>query len=270
MKRLKNFLNFFNKKALKIEKRVRFVISTLVLSSLMLMATFFFFDKALIFILLFLILGYFFTYFAIIEGIEGVEWFSLFFIQVILSIAFYFFYFLFPVRWLTRLPFILIYTVTIYANFLVSNIFNVKVEKSLQLYRAAFSVNFFFQTLVVFLLSNSLLSFHFSFLINGFITGIIIYLLGLQLYWSVKMSSSLEREINFYAVLTSLVLAELMVVFSFTAVRSTILSLFIAASYYSLSALIYNYMDQRLFKETIREYLFVWGFVFVIMILSIR
>lgn len=269
MKRIESLLNLFNKKVLKIEKRVRFVISALALSLLMLSATFFFFDKALIFIPLFIIGGYFFTYFAIIEGIEKVEWFSLFFIPVLLSLSFYSFYFLFPVRWLTRVPFIIIYTISIYANFLVSNIFNVKVEKSLQLYRAAFSVNFFFQTLVVFLLFNSVFSFHFGFLTNSLISILVIFLLSLQLYWSVNLPSHIEKEILIYSLLTALVIGELVAVFSFTAVRGTILALFVAASYYSFSALIYSFLDQRLFKETIREYLFVWGFVFIIMILSI-
>jgi len=269
MKKLTIFLNSLNKKALKIEKRVRFVISTALLSFLMFLATFFFFDKAPQFILLFIISSYCLTYFAIIEGIERVEWITLFFMPVILTLSFYFFYFLFPVRWLTRVPFILIYGISIYANLLVSNIYNVRVEKSLQLYRAAFSVNFFFQTLAVFLLFNTLLSFHFSFISNTVFTGLFIFVLGLQLYWGVKMPPVFDKEIILYAVLTALILGQLIMIFSFTAVKGTILALFITASYYSLSALIYSYMDQRLFKETIREYLFVWIFVFILMILSI-
>lgn len=270
MKKIKSFLKFFNKKVLKIEKRVRFVISTVALSFLMFCATFFFFDKAMIFISLLIICGYFFTYFAIIEGIEEIEWLSLFFMPIILSLAFYFFYFLFPVRWLTRIPFILIYGISIYANLLTSNIFNVRVEKSLQLYRAAFSINFFFQTLVVFLLFNSVFSFHFGFLVNVIIAGLIIFVLSLQLYWTVKMPPFFDREIYLYALLTALVLGQLTLLFSFIAVTGTILALFLTSAYYSVSGLIYSYMDQRLFRETIREYLFVLGFVFLIMVLSIR
>ncbi|PIV09212.1 hypothetical protein COS31_03995 [Candidatus Roizmanbacteria bacterium CG02_land_8_20_14_3_00_36_15] len=270
MRKLKSFLNLFNKKALKIEKRVRFIVSSLVLTFLMFVATFFFFDKAPIFIISFLVAGYFLTYFAIIEGIERVEWFTLFLMPIVLSLAFYLFYFLFPGRWLTRLPFIIIYAISIYANFLIANIFNVKVEKSLQLYRAAFSVNFFFQTLVVFLIFNSIFSFHFGFITDGLVSGVVVFLLSLQLYWSVKMPSFLEREIISYSVLTSLLVTELVVIFSFTALPGTILALFMAASYYSFSGLVCSYLDQRLFRETIREYLFVWGFVFLIMILSMK
>src|SRR4030042_4027555 len=120
-------------------------------------------------------------------------------------------------------------------------------EKSLQLYRAAFSVNFFFHTIIIFLLFNNLLSFHLGFILNGLITGTIVFLLSLQLYWSVKMPPKLDKEIFSYALLTAIILVQLTVIFSFVTVRGTILSLFLAASYYSLGGLIYSYLDQRLF-----------------------
>jgi len=267
MKFIRNIFSSFAKKVLKIEKRVRFVASSLILSSIMLLATFFFFDKALVFIPVLIVSSYFFTLFAIIEGIEDIEWFSLFIVPVSLTIAYYLFYFLFP---LTRIPFIIFYGISIYANLLASNIFNVKMEKSLQLYRAAFSVNFFFHTIIIFLLFNNLLSFHLSFLINGLITGVITFLLSLQLYWSVKMPSHFDREIYSYSMLTTIVLVEVTIIFSFLSIRGTIIALFLSASYYSLGGLIYSYLDQRLFKETVREYLFVLGFVFLITLLAIK
>lgn len=267
---IKGILGGFTKRALKIEKRIRFVTSTFALSCLMLLTTFFFFDKALIFLPILILASYFFTFFAVLEGIEEMEWFSLFIVPVILTFSFYLFYFLFPVRWLTRIPFIIFYGISIYANLLASNIFNVKMEKSLQLYRAAFSVNFFFHTIIIFLLFNNLLSFHLGFILNGLVTGAIVFLLSLQLYWSVKMPPQLDKEIFSYALLTAIVLIQLTVIFSFVAVRGTILALFLAASYYSLGGLIYSFLDQRLFKETVREYLFVWGFVFVIILLALK
>lgn len=270
MKKITSILNFFNKKVLRIEKRIRFVISTLALTFLMLLSTFFFFDKMIVFSLLLILFGYFFTYFAIIEGIEGIEWLTLFLMPIILGLAFYFFYFLFPVRWLTRLPFIIIYAISVYANLLASNIFNVRVERSLQLYRAAFSVNFFYHTLIVFLIFNSLFSFHFGFIINMIFAGLIIFVLSLQLYWTVKTPLVFDREIILYAFLASLVIGQAVAILSFIPVSGIILALFVTSAYYSLSGIIYSYMDERLFKETIREYLFVLGFVFVIMLLSIR
>src|SRR3989344_5318726 len=139
-----------------IEKRYRLIFSFLTLSAILFGSTFFFFTESVIFIPILIISTYMLTFFAILEGIEGFEWFSLFIMPVLITVSFYLFFFLFPVRWITRVPFILIYCVSMYASLLCANIFNVGVEKSLQLYRAAFSVNFFYQTIVGFLLFNAI------------------------------------------------------------------------------------------------------------------
>lgn len=259
-----------NKSFLKVEKRLRFVFATLFITGLMLFSTFFFFDKVFLFLILFIFVSYSVTYFAILEGINGIEWFGLFVVPVFLTISYYLFYFLFPIRWLTRLPFILIFGISFYAILLVNNILNVKMEKSLPLYRAAFSVNFFLQVVIIFLFSSSLLSFHFDFLINAFIISFLVYFLSLQLFWSARMSEVIDKEIVNYSLLVSLVIFEFLIFLSFLEIRTTIYSLFIASSYYSLGGIIYSWLDKKLFKETIREYLIVFGFILIILLLSIK
>lgn len=255
---------------LKIEKRARTVITTLIITGLMLFSTFFFFERVFLFVFLFIFLVYFGTYFAILEEIKGIEWFTLFIMPIFLTVSYYLFYFLFPIRWLTRLPFIFVYGISFYAILLASNILNVKMERSLQLYRAAFSVNFFLQVVTIFLFCSSILSFHFDFLINSLIIGLVVFIFGLQLLWSTKMSEKIDKEIVSYALIIFLVIFQLSIFLSFIEIKTTIYSLFIATSYYSLGGLIYNWIDKRLFKETVREYLIVWGFIFLILLLSVR
>lgn len=267
---MKRLIDLFEKKALRIEKRFRFVISALILSFLLLTSTFFLFEKAILFIGLFIVFSYFLTYFSLLEGIEDIEWLALFLMPIILTVSFYLFYFLFPVRWLTRLPFILLYGVSIYAVLLCSNIFNVGVEKSLQLYRAAFSINFFYQMVIVFLFNNALFSFKLHFILNSLLVFVMGFLLGFQLIWTLKLDLRIEKSTILYGFLIALVLGELALVGSFVPLKSTILALFLASSYYSLSGLTYNYLDQRLFKETVREFVTVWVVVFAITLLSLR
>ncbi len=233
-------------------------------------ASFFFFDAFWIFIPILFIASYIFTFFSVLEDIEKVEWAMLFLMPVLFTITCYLFYFLFPVRWLTRVPFLISYGVSMYAIFLTSNIFNVGVGKSLQLYRAAFSVNYFYQTLILFLLLIVIFSFKQMFIINGLLIFITTLPLSMQLLWSVKPKTTLDRHIFTYSLLISAILMQLGIALSFVPVKSTILGLFLTACYYSLTGLFHNYLDQKLFSQTIREYLFVIGFVSLIFLLSIQ
>ncbi|OGK17767.1 hypothetical protein A2866_02210 [Candidatus Roizmanbacteria bacterium RIFCSPHIGHO2_01_FULL_39_8] len=262
-------LIFFQKKSLRIEKRIRFVIGALILTFVMLLSTFFLFENGLFFVPILIIFVYVLGYFALLEGIEKIEWLTLFLMPVLLTIASYLFYFLFPVRWLTRVPFVFLYGISIYAVLLCSNIFNVGVEKSLQLYRAAFSINILYQMLISFLLFNIILSFKLNFFFNGIGVGIVSFLLALQLIWSVRLNLSIERMILLFSFFIALILGELALIGSFVPVKPAILSLFLTSSYYCISGLIYSFLDQRLFKETIREYIAVWIVVFILSVLSI-
>lgn len=264
-----HILQTIRKKSGRIDKRYRFVISTVILTAIMLVSTFFSFGSGLIFIPLLFIVSYLLTYFSLLEGIKDMGWFGLFLMPVIITLSFYFFYFLFPARWLTRLPFISLYAISIYAMLLCSNIFNVGVEKNLQLYRAAFSVNFFYHAVSSFFIFNLLFSFQQVFLLNTIVVGAAGFILSLHLFWTIHLNKDLGKEIIQYATLVAIVLAELAILISFLPLKIPIYALFLTASYYSLSGLIYNYLDQRLFKETAREYLIVLIFVGIIAILSL-
>jgi hypothetical protein len=267
----KNVRVSINDTFLRINKRFRFVASVLALTGLMLLAIIFFFDSAVVFIPLLILASYFFTYFSILEGIEKREWLMLFIMPVLLTLSFYTFYFFFiPVRWITRVPFLFVYGLSFYAILLTSNIFNVGVERSLQLIRAAFAINYFYQTVILFLSLSVLFFFKQIFLVNGIGVFILVFLLSLQLLWSVKPKTYIDKKILNYCLLISLVMAEAAVVISFIPLQAPILSLFLTACYYSVAGLIYYYIDEKLFKPTIREYLFVIVFVGLIVLLSIQ
>ncbi len=260
---------YFYELALRLPRRFRFVISSVLLTFLVLLTTFFEFQMVWIFIPILIVAVYFFTYFSVLEGISKNEMLLLFIVPVFFTIAAYLFYFLFPVRWLTRLPLILFYGMSIYAILLTSNIFNVGVEKNIQLYRAAFSVNYFFHTLLVFLATEVLLSFRLPFFANAGIIFVIVYGLAVQLLWSVQPTKILHKHVLFNALILTFLIAQIIIVFSFVPIRSTIFALIVTASYYTLGGLFYHYLDNKLFKTTIREYVIVSIFVLVVVLLTI-
>ncbi|MFW5703483.1 MAG: hypothetical protein ACOCXQ_01490 [Patescibacteria group bacterium] len=270
MKRLarlrpKMLYNLFN----RLPKRLRFVISSVIMTGLLLLTTFFEFDRVWLFAPVLILSAYITTYFAILEGINRAEWIVLFVMPVFFTIFAYFFYFLFPVRWLTRVPLIVIYGFSYYAILLTANIFNVGVEKNIQLYRAAFSVNFLLQTVIIFIAIQVILSFRQFFLINGLISFIVTFPIALQLLWSVKLKVYLERNMLFYAAIIGFFIAQASIILSFVPLKSTIFALFITSCYYSIAGLMYHYIDEKLFKQTIREYTFVVIFVSIIVLLTL-
>ncbi|MEO6508338.1 MAG: hypothetical protein ABIO02_00130 [Patescibacteria group bacterium] len=271
MKLLRLFKKYFEPFFLSINKRVRFVFSVLAIGATLLLSSFFYFDTFFIFLPILILGAYFCTYFSILEGIEKKEWIMLFIMPVVLTVSFYLFYFLFfPVRWITRIPFLLIYSFSLYAILLTSNIFNVGVERSLQLYRAAFAINYFFHTVVLFLLFSILFLFKQIFFINAFAAFLIVFPLALQLLWSVKPKVSIDKKVVDYSLFTALCIAELAMIVSFVPLQAPIMALLLTACYYCISGLIYHYIDEKLYTPTIREYLVVIIIVTMIALLTIK
>ncbi len=261
---------FFVKLFARVGKRKRFIIASLFLTTVILASSFFSFDEAEYFLVLLLVCVYLMTFFAILEGIDRIEWLMLFLVPLYFTLAFYMFYFFLPGRWLTRLPYVTIYAVSIYAILLSSNIFHVGATKNLQLFRAAFSVNYLFLTLISFLVFSVIISFRLHAIANFLLFLIVSLPLTLQFLWSIDPSTSLKRELFGFAFVISLAIAEFGLVFSFTPVRSAILALFLTSQFYSMAGLFHAYIENMLFRERIREYVIVLVFVFVITVLSIQ
>ncbi|EKE13823.1 MAG: hypothetical protein ACD_12C00801G0001 [uncultured bacterium] len=253
----------------KIKKRQRFIIATFCLSFLMLFSTFLSFNQLKYYILILGVLTYFFTFFSILERIQKIEWATLFIHPIYFTIVFDLFFFLLPVRWLTRIPFISIYAISIYAILLSSNIFNVRVVKSLQLNRSAFSINYLFLTLTSFLVVNLILSFKLNFLFNLILISIFLFPLALQFFWVANPQNNLDRGLIKYAFLVSLYIGEIALIFSFIPLRQIIFSLLLTACFYSLLGLFYAYIEGRLFVNRVKEFLLVLIIIFIITALSI-
>src|SRR3989339_815836 len=204
---LKILRQFFEKKASRVDKRLRLVISVLILGLLMLISTFFNFDKAFFFLPVFVVVTYFLSYFSLLEGIKKIGWFGLFLMPELITLFFYLFYFLFSLKY-----------------------------------------NFF---------------------INIIGAGIGSLLLSLQLFWTIRLNKYLEKDVLIYSLFMALLMSEIGLLISFVPLRIPVYALFLTATYYSLTGIICHYIDQKLFKGTIREYVSVWVFVMIITLLSL-
>lgn len=267
---IKKTFSFIEKKLSKIGKRKRFIFATILLTVSMLYTTFYRFDEVPILLPALVIAVYVLSYFSFLVGISKIEWIMLFLPQIFFSIVYYLFYFFIPARWLTRLPFGILYAISIYALLLSQNIFNIGVEKSLQLYRAAFSVNYLFLTISMFLASSIVLSFGFNFYVVAGLLGIISFPLTLHYLWSINPKTHIERNDILYSFIIMILICEVALFGSFTPIDPSVFALLITGVFYSLSGMFGAYIQDKLFTDKIREYVYVLIFIIAITILSLR
>lgn len=249
-------------------KRKRFLLATGASTLVFLLTTFFTLDESPYFLGILLAVAYFATFFSVLEGITRHEWLMLFIAPVYFTVLAYLFYFFLPQRWLTRLPFVVVYAICMYAILLSQNIFNVGVTKSLQLFRAASSVNFLFLTLSSYLAYSVIFSFRLDFALNFLLVFIATIPLSLQFLWAVSPQDTLARSTRRYAIIISLIGAEAAMMLSFLPLNPALFALFLTACFYSLCGLFQAHLQDRLFAERVREYAFVLVFVSVILLLA--
>lgn len=260
--------SFFIKLFYRLGKRQRFIIASFLSTFFILASSFFSLDQAEYFTVLLLVIVYILTFFSVLEDINGVEWLMLFLLPVYFTLSFYLFYFLLPVRWLTRLPYISIYAISIYAILLSANIFNIGVTKNLHLFRAAFSVNYLYLTVTSFITFNLILSFRQIFYVNFILIFLASYPLALHFLWTINPKTHFLPNIRSYAFVVAMLLGEAALIFSFTPIKSTIFALSLTALFYSLCGLLQAHSENMLFRKRVREYIFVLVFVLLIVLLS--
>ncbi len=271
---MRSFFGNFSKNIIRrlsgLKKRYRILISTFILTLTFLYATFFPPDKVFLFFFVFIILSYLSTYFSILENIEGVEWFSLFVMPVVISMVFYIFYFLFPGRWLTRIPFLVVFSISFYAILLSNNILNTTVEKNIQLYRAAFSVNYLFQSISFFLFGVILFSLFKGPLVNFLAVFLFSFLLSSQFIWSITLKERIDLELLRYVLLISFLTSQVALILSFAPVSEVMFGLTISAFFYFVSGYVYLVLEKRLFPENLREFWTIISIVVIILLFSLR
>lgn len=263
----KNKQNFFSKEtiskivSLGIGKRQKIIIAALLLALGLLIthsSAFLFMRTRLIIILG--VSAYLISLWALWEGLDRTKAIILMILPVFFTVAVASFYFLLPIRWLTRLPEMLIFGFLFYSLLLAQNVFNVASIRTIPLYRAASTVSFLFTLVTAFLIYNVIYAFHMPFYWNTIAVSAVSFPLIIQMLWHIKMES-LNSQIVVYSLVVSLLIGEAALVLSFWPVVSIIWSLFLAAFLYVILAIITDFLRDRLDHSNIVEYVSVGGIV---------
>ncbi len=250
-----------------LEKRERFGIVVLILSFFLIFTQTIFTEYRFLAVILFTLVTYPLAVWGIQEDIKKAEWLTLFILPVLFSLSVSLFYFLLPVRWLTRLPSVVLYAIGMYAILLSENIYNVAANRSIQLLRAAQSVGFLTSLVILFLFINIIASFHLPIVYTALMLSGVAFFLYLSAFWAVTLAETISKKLILSAIVCALSLGELVITFSFWPIRTTLMALFISSVFYSSAGIIQEYLLERLFKGVVRDYLWVTIIVFLLITL---
>lgn len=208
--------------------------------------------------------------FALWGELSGIKYFLLLLLPVYFVMGATLFYFLLPVRWLTRLPFAVLFGISVYLLMLTSNIYNVAAIRTIALLRAAHAVGLLFSLVSTFFLTNVLFSLHLPFYLIVCGVSLIVlplYLVGL---WSYELEDFVSRRVSGYAAIFTLVTAQVALLLSFWPVAPINGALAISTTMYVLLGLTQFEFNERLKARTVWEYLAVAILVFAVIVITTR
>ena len=255
---------------MKINKRHKFVISSVLLS-----AGLFFIQASGITwryqaIALLTVLSYFISAWTLSGGLTKVKWLTILLLPALYTAGVGLFYFLLPSSYAARIPVVVIYGIGLYALFLTENIYSVSSVRSIQLFRSANAVGFLLTLLTGFFLFNTILSFRFSFWINFLLVFAVSIPLFVQGLWSVKLEDNIPKRIWVASLALSLMTAQVAMALSFWPISVSVGSLALVTIMYTVLGLYQYQLTERLFKKTINEYALFGAAVLLFIVLSTK
>lgn len=249
-------------------KRQKFVVSSLALS-LGLLSTQFVtieFPFRYLAIAALFVAAYLVSSWALFGDLKGFEWLVVVPMPGMYAVSVALFYFLLPEALMSRLVVLFLFGLGMYAMYLTCNIYSVAAIRTIQLLRAAHAVGFLMSLVTGLFFFNSIFSFKFPFFLNAVLVFLVVFPLVLNSLWSVKLESQISKKVLTYSLVVALVLTEIALAISFWPVSVWVASLFLVTVMYVFLGLLQHHLQDRLFENTLREYVGVGVFVLVLMI----
>lgn len=244
-------------------KRLRFIISSLILSIGFIVIQFL--EGSLKFpaIGILVLLTGIFSFWSFYEGLgKNMTWISLI-LPMMFTLSVGIFWFLLPANIYTRIPIVIFYSIGIYVLSTTMNIYTVSSLKTIALLRAARGVGFVLTLITSFLIFDAILSMRQNIFITVSLVFLSSFLLFLQSFWSINLEKKFDKDIFIMSLVSSLIIVELSALIYFWPVTVVVGSLFLTSGGYLLLGLGQAKLEERLFPTTIREYLTV---VFIVLI----
>ena len=248
---------------LKLNKRQKFVVAVLILSSGVFMSEYFTGIKLTLSAIGLAIATVVMLLFILRQDIKNTFFGPILVLPFFFSLAFPFFYALVPERLLSRLIITAIYAFGLYSLFLTQNIFAVSGIRTINLLRSARIVAFVITLLVFYFLVNFIFSLRLPVLITPLAILPLSFFMNIQSLWTYTLDTSQVRAIALFSAIIAISILQLSYVLILWTVNASIYSLFLTGVFYTYSGLCHAWLERRLFKGILWEYVWV-GFISVL------
>jgi hypothetical protein len=246
-------------------KKQKFAFITFFLSAGMFFSTYLSGISLIIFSVVLSLLGVVLLYLSLRNDIRGTFYYPILILPFFFTISFAVFYSLIPERFLTRVVLTVLYAFGLYSLFLTQNIFAVSAIRTINLLRSARIVSFVLTIVVLFLLINIVFSLRLPFFITPFVIFTITFLLNFQSLWVYSLSKAFVHESFTLSLLIAVALGQLAFILNLWPVNAAIYSIFITGIFYAYSGLTHAWIEKRLFKGILWEYIWV-GFLSILIL----
>jgi len=178
------------------------------------------------------------------------------------------FWFLLPTSLYAQLPIVAFYALGVYALASTMNVFTVGAIRTIALLRAARGVGFVLTLVTSFLVFNAIISLKIPFWGTALTIILTSFPLFWQGFWSVLLEKEFRSELVIFSAVCSLIVGEIALELAFWPVSLVVGSLFLTVAVYVLLGLGQACLEERLFNQTVKEYLTVGILVFMGMLLA--
>ncbi len=148
------------------------------------------------------------------------------------------------------------------------NVFTVSAVRTIALLRAARGVGFVLTLVTLFLVYNAILSLKIPFWGSFLLITSLSFPLFLQGLWTIPLDIKISKDLIVLSAVFSLVVGEIALSLFFWPTTLVVGSIFLTVAVYVLLGLGQAKLEQRLFVQTVKEYLLVGILVFIGMFFS--
>lgn len=240
----------------RISKRQKFVITVLLLSAGLFSSEYLFSGYGVLFAGILAVITDIFVFLSLGEDLRENFSFYPLILPFMWSLSFGFFYFLAPARLLTRVVLTTLFAIGMYSVLLSENIFVVASIRTIGLLSSARIVTFVISLIAYFFVVNTIFSFRLSVFPTLALFALFTFVFFVSSIWTYTLGKTWKEDMVWNGVLT-LALTEFAGMLWFWPTPPTVLALFMTAIFYTFTGLTQVWLDKRLFKGVLWEYLWV-------------